>query len=317
MRAAAVLGALRGNPCAALAGEAKALKAGVAIFRFGGFFGRREQDGALKISSREELRSWLKSLPPEQGRGSPSPSPRARLCASLPLVAKDTKHNIALREFDLRGVFRCRISAGSRRISEPALTNFTPPLARSGSLAPRPPPPKPRPAASSPPTPSVFADRTAFVNAAPTPSTPPPSLSTLPPPMPSAFGLQSRPTRNFMARAERQGRSLPSRYGRASSQIGRRRTGSCCNSFAARKTGKSGSSGTTPASKAYRTPRKSNSFSPPSLKRNARKARRRRTDGSRNGWRSGERNGWRSAKEKNRRRQKYRDKAPALMSKST
>ncbi len=59
----------RVNRRVALAGEAKALKAGVRDFSFqGAFLADESKSGALKISSREELQSWLESLPPEQGR---------------------------------------------------------------------------------------------------------------------------------------------------------------------------------------------------------------------------------------------------------
>ena len=62
-------GGKRINRRAALAGEAKALKAGVRDFSFqGAFLADESKSGALKFSSREELQSWLESLPPEQGR---------------------------------------------------------------------------------------------------------------------------------------------------------------------------------------------------------------------------------------------------------
>jgi hypothetical protein len=52
-----------------LAAEAKALKAGARDFSFqGAFLANESKDGALKISSREELQSWLESLPPKQRR---------------------------------------------------------------------------------------------------------------------------------------------------------------------------------------------------------------------------------------------------------
>ena len=52
------------------------------------------KSGALDFSTREELRSWLESLPPEQGRAvAVAIAARAALRVA-PLVARDTKHNI-------------------------------------------------------------------------------------------------------------------------------------------------------------------------------------------------------------------------------
>jgi hypothetical protein len=73
-----------------LAGEAKALKAGRHDFSFqGAFLADESKDGALKISSRGELQSWLESLPPEQGRWVAVAIAARAALRVLPLVATD------------------------------------------------------------------------------------------------------------------------------------------------------------------------------------------------------------------------------------
>ena len=99
MRAAAVLGVFESNPRAALAGEAKALKAGRCDFSFqGAFLATRSKSGALKISSCRELRSWLESLPPEQGRWVAVAIAARVALRVLPLVEMEAQRN---RHFEI------------------------------------------------------------------------------------------------------------------------------------------------------------------------------------------------------------------------
>jgi hypothetical protein len=80
---------------AALAGEVNALKAQRRDVSFqGAFLADESKDGALKISSREELENWLNSLPPEQGRWVAVAIAARAASRALPIVAsarRDTR----------------------------------------------------------------------------------------------------------------------------------------------------------------------------------------------------------------------------------